>query len=61
MAVVTSADRGTALEIWTADSPSKGYTTPMLWLPTVHVGPARLTLGLVSPTVLNIEQPPPEP
>ena len=33
----------------------------MLWLPTVHVGPARLTLGLVSPTVLNIEQPPPEP
>jgi len=48
--------RGAHLNIHTTEGQLE---TPMMWIPTVGMGPARLTLGGVSGTVLLIEQPPP--
>jgi len=54
IARTTSTARGAALDIRTTDIPSKSYAPPILWLPTVDTGSARLTLGHVSRMVLNI-------
>ena len=48
--------RGAHLNIHTTEGQLE---TPMLWIPTVETGPARLTLGGVTGSVLLIEQPPP--
>jgi len=48
--------RGAHLNIHTTEGQLE---TPMLWIPTVEMGPARLTLGGVTGSVLLIEQPPP--